>query len=82
MMILYTIEASYYSLFYAPVNEGLFLLSDPVNPSNGLELLGRVQQRLHQDHPAGFYQVQTVGSLAQRHQQDLHVIPVLKVKSL
>ena len=59
---------TYCIIFRLPVNKGLFFLSNPVNPSDSLKLLGWVKQRLHQNDMTRFYQIQSVGSLADWHQ--------------
>ena len=63
-----------------PVYESLLLLADPVDPADGLELLGGVEEGLGQDDVARLHQVQTVGALADRHQQHPHVLAVLRRK--
>ena len=62
--------------------ECLLLLADPVDPADGLELLGGVEEGLGQDDVARLHQVQTVGALADRHQQHSHVLAVLRRNSL
>ena len=61
--------------------ESLLLLADPVDPADGLELLGGVEEGLGQDDVARLHQVQTVGALADRHQQHSHVLAVLKTRN-
>ena len=61
------------------MNKSSFFLSNPVDPTYGLELLCGVEEGLHQNDVTGLYQVQTVRSLAQRHQQHLHVVSVLNI---
>ena len=57
-----------YIIIKLPVNKCSFFLSNPVNPSDSLELLCWVQQRLHQNDMTRLYQIESVGSLADWHQ--------------
>ena len=61
--------------------ECLLLLAYPVDPADGLELLGGVEEGLGQDDVARLHQVQTVGALADRHQQHSHVLAVLETRN-
>ena len=67
---------------FSPVYECLLLLAYPVHPADGLELLGGVEQGLGQDDVTRLHQVQTVGALADRHQQHAHVIAVLRRRNI
>ena len=62
-----------------PVDPRLFLLSDPVNPADSLELLGGVEEGLSENHVIGLHQVEAVSAVTDRHQKHLDVAAVLEL---
>lgn len=53
-------------------------LADPVNSADGLQLVGRVEDRLHQQHVSRFDDVQTVGAGVQREEEDVDLFIVFE----
>ena len=51
-----------------------------MNTTDGLQLLGGIQDRLDQDHVAGLDQVQAIGTRGQGHEQNFDILSVLKAE--
>lgn len=53
-------------------------LADPMHSADGLQLMGRVEDRLHQQHMSRFDDVQTVGAGVQREEEDVDLFIVFE----
>lgn len=53
-------------------------LADPVHSADGLELVSRVEDRLHQQHVSRFDDVQTVGPGVERKEEDVDLLFVFE----
>lgn len=53
-------------------------LADPVHSAYGLELVSRVEDRLHQQHVSRFDDVQTIGAGVERKEEDVDLFIVFE----
>lgn len=53
-------------------------LSDAVHPADGLELVSRVEDRLHQQHVGRLDDVQPVGAGVEREEEDVDLLIILE----
>lgn len=53
-------------------------LANPVDSADGLELVSRVKDGLHQQNVGGFNDVQTIGARVERKQQDVDLFIIFE----
>lgn len=62
----------------APPPSILLGLANPVDSADGLELVSRVKDGLHQQNVGGFNDVQTIGAGVERKQQDVDLFIIFE----
>lgn len=62
----------------SPPPRPLLGLADPVHSAYGLELVSRVEDRLHQQNVSGLNDVETIGASVKRKQEDVDPFIILE----
>lgn len=63
---------------WPPPPSVLLGLANPVDSADGLELVSRVKDGLHQQNVGGFNDVQTIGARVERKQQDVDLFIIFE----